>query len=81
VDLIDLVAAGGEDYVLLATLAPGDRDGARAALEAVGTSLTAIGEVTEGTGVVLRLADGSERGAAGFDQLGAPGPESGRSRP
>jgi hypothetical protein len=32
-------------------------------------SLTAIGEVTEGTGAALRLADGSERAASGFDQL------------
>ena len=69
VDPIDLVAAGGEDYELLATLAPADVDGARAALAAGGTPLTPIGEVTEGTGAVLRLADGSERGASGFDQL------------
>jgi thiamine-monophosphate kinase len=69
VDPIDLVAAGGEDYELLATLAPAAVDGARAALEAGGTSLTAIGEVTEGTGAALRLADGSERAASGFDQL------------
>jgi thiamine-monophosphate kinase len=69
VEAIDLVAAGGEDYELLATLAPGDVDGARTLLEDGGTSLTVIGEVTEGTGVVLRLADGSERAASGFDQL------------
>jgi thiamine-monophosphate kinase len=69
VEAIDLVAAGGEDYELLATLAPGDVDGARTLLEDGGTSLTAIGEVTEGTDVVLRLADGSERAASGFDQL------------
>jgi len=69
VEAIDLVAAGGEDYELLATLAPGDVDRARTSLEDGGTSLTAIGEVTEGTGVVLRLADGSERAASGFDQL------------
>jgi len=69
VEAIDLVAAGGEDYEWLATLAPGDVDGARTLLEDGGTSLTAIGEVTEGTGVVLRLADGSERAASGFDQL------------
>ncbi len=69
VDPMDLVAAGGEDYELLATLAPADVDSARAALEAGGTSLTAIGEVTEGTGAALRLTDGSERGVPGFDQL------------
>ena len=69
VDPVALVAEGGEDYELLATL-PGARvEEARAALEAAGVSLAAIGEVTEGTGAAIRLADGSERAAAGFDQL------------
>ena len=68
-DPVDLVAAGGEDYELLATLAPADLAGASAAVAAGGASLTAIGEVTEGTGAVLRLANGSEREASGFDQL------------
>ena len=69
VDPIAMVAEAGEDYELLATL-PAARVGeARAAVEAAGTSLAVIGEVTEGTGAALRLADGSERAAAGFDQL------------
>jgi len=69
VDPVRLVAEGGEDYELLATLAPGDLDGARAAVEATGVSLTEIGKVAEGTGATLRLADGSERETSGFDQL------------
>lgn len=69
VDQIGLVAEGGEDYELLATLATGDLDAARAAVEATGVSLTEVGEVTGGRGAVLRLADGSEREASGFDQL------------
>jgi thiamine-monophosphate kinase len=69
IDPMDLAAAGGEDYELLATL-PAERVGdARAGVESAGTSLTAIGEVAEGNDVTLRLADGSERDASGFDQL------------
>lgn len=68
-DPVELVAAGGEDYELLATLPPDRLEAARAAVESSGESLTAIGEVRDGAGVVLRLADGSERDAAGFDQL------------
>jgi thiamine-monophosphate kinase len=69
VDSTVLVAEGGEDYELLATLARRNLDEARAAVEAVGVSLTEIGTVTEGRGAALRLADGSEREASGFDQL------------
>jgi thiamine-monophosphate kinase len=68
-EVVSLVAEGGEDYELLATLPAANLDDARAAVEACGTSLTAIGEVTDGTGATVRLADGSERDAAGFDQL------------
>ena len=52
---------------MLATLRAGRMDGAD--LEDGRTSLTAIGGVTEGTDVLLRLADGSVRAASGFDQL------------
>ncbi len=69
IDPISLVAEGGEDYELLATLPPGAVDETRAALGAEGVSLTVVGEVTDGAGVALRLADGSERKASGFDQL------------
>jgi thiamine-monophosphate kinase len=69
IDPMDLVAAGGEDYELLATMPPEHLGDARAGVEAAGSSLTAIGEVTEGNDVALRLADGSERAASGFDQL------------
>jgi len=69
VDLTALTVEAGEDYELLATLPPGDVDGAHAAVEAEGASLTAIGEVTDGSGVVLRLPDGTEREPSGFDQL------------
>jgi thiamine-monophosphate kinase len=68
-DPLELIAGGGEDYELLATLPPDRLESARAAVERSGDSLTAIGEIIRGTGVMLRLADGSERDAAGFDQL------------
>lgn len=68
-DWMALVAAGGEDYELLATLPGGRLAGARSAVESAGTSLTAIGEAGDGEGAVLRRGDGSELEAAGFDQL------------
>ena len=69
VDKWDLVTAGGEDYELLATLPSGRVSDARPAVEAAGTRLTVIGEVTEGDGVSLLHADGSLREPSGFDQL------------
>jgi thiamine-monophosphate kinase len=65
----ELITAGGEDYELLATLPAASLPDARAAVEGTGTKLTVIGEVRKGAGVSLREADGSEREAAGFDQL------------
>jgi thiamine-monophosphate kinase len=65
----ELITAGGEDYELLATLPPGRLADARRAAEGMGTGLTVIGEVADGEGVSLRLADGTERDASGFDQL------------
>ena len=58
----------GEDYELLAACRPSAR---QAASRGRGNrlALTAIGAVAEGAGVVLRAADGSERGPVGFDQL------------
>jgi len=68
-DPLDLIAGGGEDYELLATLAPDAFEEARVAVERTGISLTAIGEALGGAGVTLRLSDGSEREPSGFDQL------------
>lgn len=65
----DLVTAYGEDYELLATLAPEQLPGARSAVEAAGTSLTEIGTVTSASGVAIRAPDGSVREGSGFDQL------------
>ncbi len=69
-DLLDLVAGGGEDYELLATLPP---DRVEAAVEAVGEcglALTVVGSVEPGQGVLLSGPGGEARLPAGFDQLG-----------
>ena len=65
-DPFDLAAAGGEDYELLAALAPDDLDRAR---ELVGSGLSVIGAVADGGGVVFSGAEGG-RPPRGFDQLG-----------
>ena len=65
----DLATGRGEDYELLVALAPERADEAGARVRAAGSTLTSIGTVEEGQGVVLRDADGGEREPVGFDQL------------
>jgi len=69
-DPLELAAAGGEDYELLAALPAERLDAATAAVEATGTRLTRIGEVLAGEGVEIRLPGGGTLRATGFDQLG-----------
>jgi len=69
VDRWQLVAAGGEDYELLATVPPERASDAVRAVERSGTSLTVIGEVAAGEGVSVRNEGGSEIAVSGFDQL------------
>jgi thiamine-monophosphate kinase len=64
-----LAASGGEDYELLACLPPDRLPEARSAVEATGTGLTEIGQVTEGAGASLRDPDRGEVAPAGFDHL------------
>ena len=71
VDPLDLAAAGGEDYELLAALPPERVSDAVAAVGRAGTSVTVIGEVSRGEGVELRGPDGVARPARGFDHLDA----------
>jgi thiamine-monophosphate kinase len=74
-DVLDLVAGGGEDYELLAAL-PAERvDEAGPAVGRSGAALTVIGELSAGEGVELRDATGGLRQVAGFDHL-ASGPGS-----
>jgi len=70
-DMLELAASGGEDYELLAALPPGRLDAALAAAGTMeGARLTPIGELVAGEGVEIRLPDGTQLQAAGFDQLG-----------
>jgi thiamine-monophosphate kinase len=69
VDSHDLATGRGEDYELLVALPPERAQEASTEVAATGSTLTPIGAVEEGEGVVLRAADGSERKPEGFDQL------------
>jgi thiamine-monophosphate kinase len=62
-----MAVSGGEDYELLAALAP-KRLGAATA-GAAGTALTVVGEVVEGEGVEIRQPGGPALEPSGFDQL------------
>jgi thiamine-monophosphate kinase len=62
--------SGGEDYELLASIAPERLDQARQAVhEAEGIGLAQIGEVVAGSGVEIRLPGGRLVEPGGFDQL------------
>jgi thiamine-monophosphate kinase len=66
---LELAVGGGEDYELLTTLPVERFDEAKAAVEAAGHKLTRIGDVVPEKGVVIRLPDGAQLTAKGFDQL------------
>jgi thiamine monophosphate kinase len=71
-----LVAGTGEDYELLATLAPERVDRATDWLSEFEVELTVIGTVAEGEGVVVSSPDGAPVDPLGFDQIRSypPGP-------
>jgi thiamine-monophosphate kinase len=69
IDELDLVAAAGEDYELLAALPEGSLDAARTAAEAAGTALTPVGRVHPGAGLALRDAARNERVPGAFDHF------------
>jgi thiamine-monophosphate kinase len=68
-DPIELAVAGGEDYELLAAIAPGDVEHAVRKIGA-DRGLTRIGEVVDGEGVEIRLPGGALVETTGFDHLG-----------
>jgi thiamine-monophosphate kinase len=68
-DPLDLVTGGGEDYELLATLAPDAAQPAATALDALGLSLSRVGRAELGEGVALVDSAGREHDARGFDHL------------
>jgi thiamine-monophosphate kinase len=81
-DPLELAAAGGEDYELLAAL-PAERVGEAAAEigKAAEATLTPIGGVEAGAGVEIRLPGGRNLKSSGFDQLGRPHRGSGAAGP
>jgi thiamine-monophosphate kinase len=69
-DPLRLAVSGGEDYELLATLPPEALEGAVARVGAAGeATLAAVGEVTEGEGVEIRLPGGGLLEAKGYDHF------------
>jgi thiamine-monophosphate kinase len=66
VELLELVAGGGEDYELLVVLAPDAFERARSQLGAL--NLTSIGRVEAGDGVRFSGPDGDVTAPSGFDQ-------------
>ncbi len=68
-DPLQLAVSGGEDYELLAAVAPEGLDLPRLG-EAAGVGMTLIGEVVAGEGVEIRLPGGRILEPAGFDHLG-----------
>jgi thiamine-monophosphate kinase len=70
-DPLELAASGGEDYELLAALAPQRLEEATAGVAKSGeATLARVGEVVEGEGVEVRLPGGGRLTTTGFDQLG-----------
>jgi thiamine-monophosphate kinase len=65
---LEFAATGGDDYELLVTVPPGRRDAAESAADAAGTSLSWVGEVAAGSGLVLLDRDGRPvQGLRGFE--------------
>jgi thiamine-monophosphate kinase len=72
-DALDL-AAGGEDYELLAAIPAGQADVALEALRETGCDPALVGRVADGEGVVLRGPTGRESSGSGFDQVRSRAP-------
>ena len=72
VDPLELALGGGEDYELVATLDPSDAEAARRVLdERFGVTLTTVGTIIEGEGLVAVGDDGRETplGSKGWDHF------------
>lgn len=71
-DPVELAAAGGDDYELLAAVPPERQADAEAAATAAGTSMTWLGVVRPGAGALLLDAAGHPVSLAGFEHLRQP---------
>jgi thiamine-monophosphate kinase len=70
----ELVAAGGEDYELLAAVPAASLDAVLAALRDGGHAPAVIGVVESGEGLLLRGSSGRELSASGYDQVRSRAP-------
>ncbi|QHW33010.1 thiamine-monophosphate kinase [Paenibacillus rhizovicinus] len=73
VDPLEWILYGGEDYVLLGTIAAGDADAAKAELEAAGLPMYLIGVAEAGPAAVALVRDYNERGQAKQEPLAKRG--------
>jgi thiamine-monophosphate kinase len=72
-DPLELAVGGGEDYELLAALPRRRLEEAMARIGAAAeTTLTAVGEVHQGTGTEIRLPGGGLLESRGFDHFAGP---------
>ena len=69
IDSLGVAVNGGEDYELLAAVAPERAGAALEAVRATGSDPAAVGRVGGGEGVVLRGPTGREALLEGFDQV------------
>lgn len=60
-DPVSLAAGGGEDYELLLTCAKKDAEAVISAIKSTGSSADIIGEIVDGSGIVLVSSDGTEQ--------------------
>jgi thiamine-monophosphate kinase len=68
-DPLELAAAGGDDYELLFSAAPGERDTIERAARTAGTCVRWLGRVETGSGVRLVGPGGEPVALAGFEHL------------
>jgi thiamine-monophosphate kinase len=68
-DPLDLAAAAGEDYELLAAVPAKRLDNATDAAAGTGLELSSLGSIERQGNVILMDRNGHERSASGFDQL------------
>jgi thiamine-monophosphate kinase len=68
-DPAELAATAGEDFELLLTASPGEREAIERAARAAGGEITWIGRVEAGTGLRLVRADGSDAELSGYEHL------------
>lgn len=72
-ELLKSILTGGDDYEVLAAVAPEHSDAFRAAAAESGVTVTEIGRLTDGAGVTVTTPDGRplDVGAAGWDHFPA----------